>query len=759
MNIFVVLITGATFLVNSSVDMPDINVGDGICATALGDCTLRAAVQEANALAGIDTIGFSISPVYLDSALYSTDSLYIRGSVSVDTVYCGFAGICLGSTSYLEVRRLHVNSAGTGIYNQGHLLASSISVEADSFAVFSSHGRTEIRNSRMLSRYWRGVVSYHDTTLVIRNSYIRGVDEALRYYTDGLLAPDSILNDTLISDTSRCVSITMNGKNTYVRNNILDCHTTGIWIYDELTNPAVMESVFVDSNRIVITGRGGTGVYIRGCYYCDVGYNLLEGTDSSGTFVYLLDSKYSTVRYNANLNDAGRYNLVVLENTDSSVVRGNRWVFSVVKDSTGGIEVGGGSDYNLVDSNYVENVIWGGISVFDSSSHNLFYMDSLINTSGIHLRPYWRGRYSFPVYIDTAYTGSVGTGNVFLKVYSYGRFSAMTVSGMDTTVVDSSTLETADLWGRAIINAGSRLAVLNSILKGASTLTDTGGYGISLEYYYGTHAVASEYLDDILPEIYVENTVFQDFAYAFRVVDMDTSYIKLDTLFDDNGNTIAGYTYGYYGGYYLPVVVQTFDLSCNLSILAIDSIRMTNRWGGYRTLDRINASDALWSFHWEPSATVYYDSLYMWYPVRILHYDELGNLNTSNPYTVTLYGENGNTLDYSVDVERGLVSYVDPCPVSGYPKTVDSRWLVIKVQYDPGYLPVSNPEGKGLYFLTIGRNSIAVNSGDEVEIYTLSGRLVERMRVSGNRTVHLNSGVYILRIVGGANRTLRLIVF
>ncbi|HJR79977.1 MAG TPA: choice-of-anchor Q domain-containing protein, partial [Anaerolineales bacterium] len=47
----------ANFLVNSTADMVDANPGDGLCETDItGDCTLRAAVQEANALAGVDTI-------------------------------------------------------------------------------------------------------------------------------------------------------------------------------------------------------------------------------------------------------------------------------------------------------------------------------------------------------------------------------------------------------------------------------------------------------------------------------------------------------------------------------------------------------------------------------------------------------------------------------------------------------------------------------------------------------------------------------
>src|SRR5919106_5097534 len=42
--------------VNNTADRPDRSIGDGICATAAGTCTLRAAIQEANALLGHDTI-------------------------------------------------------------------------------------------------------------------------------------------------------------------------------------------------------------------------------------------------------------------------------------------------------------------------------------------------------------------------------------------------------------------------------------------------------------------------------------------------------------------------------------------------------------------------------------------------------------------------------------------------------------------------------------------------------------------------------
>lgn len=57
-------VSGATFTVNSVENSIDATPGDGFCETAAGNgvCTLRAAIQEANALPGADTITFSISP-------------------------------------------------------------------------------------------------------------------------------------------------------------------------------------------------------------------------------------------------------------------------------------------------------------------------------------------------------------------------------------------------------------------------------------------------------------------------------------------------------------------------------------------------------------------------------------------------------------------------------------------------------------------------------------------------------------------------
>ncbi|MCA9970813.1 MAG: right-handed parallel beta-helix repeat-containing protein, partial [Anaerolineales bacterium] len=53
-------VSNSNLTVNSTLDDADASPGDGLCATVAASCTLRAAIQEANALSGTQTIRFSI---------------------------------------------------------------------------------------------------------------------------------------------------------------------------------------------------------------------------------------------------------------------------------------------------------------------------------------------------------------------------------------------------------------------------------------------------------------------------------------------------------------------------------------------------------------------------------------------------------------------------------------------------------------------------------------------------------------------------
>ena len=82
----------ATFIVNSTGDGADANAGDGVCNDGSGNCTLRAAIQEANASSGADTINFQIGSVSKSISLTSALPT-VTGPVVIDgTIQTGFAG-------------------------------------------------------------------------------------------------------------------------------------------------------------------------------------------------------------------------------------------------------------------------------------------------------------------------------------------------------------------------------------------------------------------------------------------------------------------------------------------------------------------------------------------------------------------------------------------------------------------------------------------------------------------------------------------
>ena len=83
------VIYGNNFFVNSLADAPDASPGDGICATALGDCTLRAAIEETNSIAGMDSISVPAGTYLLDSQLEIEDSVFLTGAGADVTILDG----------------------------------------------------------------------------------------------------------------------------------------------------------------------------------------------------------------------------------------------------------------------------------------------------------------------------------------------------------------------------------------------------------------------------------------------------------------------------------------------------------------------------------------------------------------------------------------------------------------------------------------------------------------------------------------------
>lgn len=128
----------SSFSVNSLGDASDDNLGDGICHTAGGVCTLRAAMEQHNSLGGNDQISFSVTGVILlGSQLPFTSgtltingpgagNLTISGNNSVQAFGSANGGATLNLSAVTVANSVNTGSAGGVIYNHGTLNVSGV---------------------------------------------------------------------------------------------------------------------------------------------------------------------------------------------------------------------------------------------------------------------------------------------------------------------------------------------------------------------------------------------------------------------------------------------------------------------------------------------------------------------------------------------------------------------------------------------------------------------------------------------------------
>jgi parallel beta-helix repeat protein len=122
-----------TFTVDDTGDTTDDTVGDGVCADEFGNCTLRAAIQEANATAELDTIDFGIgSGQQTINLLSPLPIIGVAKPVIIDgTTQPGFAG-----SPIIELNGIN---AGAGV-NGLTIYAGNSTVKGLVINRFGGHG-------------------------------------------------------------------------------------------------------------------------------------------------------------------------------------------------------------------------------------------------------------------------------------------------------------------------------------------------------------------------------------------------------------------------------------------------------------------------------------------------------------------------------------------------------------------------------------------------------------------------------------------
>ncbi len=246
----------AVFTVDSELDAVDSNLGDGICQTAEGTCTLRAAIQEANTTEAADAITLpvgtymlSISGTKEDNAAFGDldiiNPVTISGVSAEETIISGnaldrvFHNLAETTMSNLTIRDgvKEDDLFGSAIHNVGPLLLQSVTItnnlqagEIDFFAnrtdAIYTTGSLVIKDS-LIAQNHTGLQVSGDASVEIVNSVFRDNDDgAIRGVRgeSGQTISVSIQDSQIVSNTSffKNAGIHLSGASLTIKQTIID---------------------------------------------------------------------------------------------------------------------------------------------------------------------------------------------------------------------------------------------------------------------------------------------------------------------------------------------------------------------------------------------------------------------------------------------------------------------------------------------------------------------------------------------------------
>jgi hypothetical protein len=165
-----------TFTVNATTDASDADTTDGVCATAENQCTLRAAIEQANASAGDDVIGFA--PSVRGTIALAGSELLIGSNLKVEGPGADVLSVSANNQSpvfhvqggTVEISGLTITGgSGGGIYNAGTLTVSNSTITGntsnwDGGGIYNFNGNLTVERSTISGNTagWGGGI-YSDT--------------------------------------------------------------------------------------------------------------------------------------------------------------------------------------------------------------------------------------------------------------------------------------------------------------------------------------------------------------------------------------------------------------------------------------------------------------------------------------------------------------------------------------------------------------------------------------------------------------------
>jgi CSLREA domain-containing protein len=199
----------STFTVNSLADEANAHPGDGLCATSAGECTLRAAVQEANAAAQPTTIIlpagiYTLSIPGTEAVTDAAGDLLITGNLTIQAAGADVTIVQASPTSPPSLpsrcddcpgRIFRILAGATAEINGLTIRHGHIDLLNDGGAGISNQGSLSLNDSALLDNRggWQGGALYNSGTATIQRSLIadNGAHFGGAIYNEGLLTIES----------------------------------------------------------------------------------------------------------------------------------------------------------------------------------------------------------------------------------------------------------------------------------------------------------------------------------------------------------------------------------------------------------------------------------------------------------------------------------------------------------------------------------------------------------------------------------------
>lgn len=311
-----VAVHAATFVVNDTGDAGDANTANNICATSGGVCTLRAAIQQANATAGADVIHFSIDTgpksITPGSALpFITSPVTIDGRTQPGAFPPGIS--LVGTSAGFGATGLVLSADGCQIYgltirnfsNHGIVLNSSGNTIARNHLGIDAGGTVDQGNAFYGIAVFGSnnliggpAAGYADRNVISgNNSGGMFLGEGTGHVVQNNFIGTNSAGSAAVANTGPGVLLSTTTGNT-LRGNIISGNTgDGVRIVGGGSNTVNENSLIgLNNGATAKIPNGGNGVYIESSTSNVIGNSLLiSGNVGSGVFITGANTTGNTV--------------------------------------------------------------------------------------------------------------------------------------------------------------------------------------------------------------------------------------------------------------------------------------------------------------------------------------------------------------------------------------------------------------------------------------------------------------------------------